>query len=234
MNAPNEKSGGNGRGETIVRAESLTKVFTLPAERIVAVDGVDLEIRRGDFITLMGPSGSGKTTLLDLLGCLEAATSGKLTVLGKDVSNASEDELVALRRARIGFVFQEFLLLPELTALENVQLPATFARSPISRDEAMELLGRVGLTGRANHLPRELSGGERQRVAIARSLAMSNDLLLADEPTGNLDSGNSREVFDLFRRLNDDGLTIVATTHDEKLGALADRRIHLEDGRLVS
>jgi len=219
---------------TIVRAEGLTKVFTLPAEEIVAVDNVDLEIHRGDFITLMGPSGSGKTTLLDLLGCLEAATSGKLTVLGRDVSNSGEDELVDLRRARIGFVFQEFLLLPELTAVENVQLPATFARSPISREEAIELLGRVGLEARANHLPRELSGGERQRVAVARALAMSSELLLADEPTGNLDSRNSREVFELFRELNDDGLTIVATTHDEKLGATADRSIHLEDGRLVA
>ena len=219
---------------TIVRAEGLTKTFRLPAEEIVAVNGVDLEIKRGDFITLMGPSGSGKTTLLDLLGCLESSTSGKLTVLGKDVSNASEDELVSLRRARIGFVFQEFLLLPELTAVENVQLPATFARKPITRDEAMELLGRVGLEARANHLPKELSGGERQRVAVARSLAMSHDLLLADEPTGNLDSKNSRSVFDLFRKLNsEDGLTIVATTHDEKLGATADRSIYLEDGRVV-
>jgi putative ABC transport system ATP-binding protein len=218
---------------TIVRAEGLTKVFRLPAEEIVAVNDVDLEIERGDFVTLMGPSGSGKTTLLDLLGCLESATSGKLTVLGRDVSNAGEDELVSLRRARIGFVFQEFLLLPELTAVENVQLPATFARSPLSRDEAMDLLGRVGLEGRANHLPRELSGGERQRVAVARSLAMSSELLLADEPTGNLDRKNSRDVFDLFRKLNDDGLTIVATTHDEKLGATADRSIYLEDGRIV-
>lgn len=219
---------------TIIRAEGLTKVFTLPAEEIVAVDRVDLEVERGDFVTLMGPSGSGKTTLLDLLGCLEAATSGRLIVLGEDVSNAREDALVTLRRGRIGFVFQEFLLLPELTAIENVQLPATFARNPLSRDEAMELLGRVGLSARAKHLPKELSGGERQRVAIARSLAMSSDLLLADEPTGNLDSKNSREVFELFRRLNDDGLTIVATTHDEGLGATANRSIHLQDGRLTA
>jgi putative ABC transport system ATP-binding protein len=218
----------------IVRAEGLTKVFTLPAEEIVAVDHVDLEIARGDFVTIMGPSGSGKTTLLDLLGCMEAATSGKLTVLGQDVSGAGEDELVNVRRARIGFVFQEFLLLPELTAIENVRLPAVFARHPMSADEAMELLGRVGLEARANHLPKELSGGERQRVAIARSLAMSNDLLLADEPTGNLDSRNSRDVFRLFRELNEAGLTIIATTHDEKLGATADRSIHLVDGRLVA
>ena len=218
----------------IVRAEGLTKVFTLPAEKIVAVDHVDLEIQRGDFVTIMGPSGSGKTTLLDLLGCMEAATSGKLTVLGQDVSGASEDELVTVRRARIGFVFQEFLLLPELTAIENVRLPATFARQPMSREQAMEHLTRVGLQARANHLPKELSGGERQRVAIARSLAMSNDLLLADEPTGNLDSKNSRDVFDLFRELNGAGLTIIATTHDEKLGATADRSIHLVDGRLVA
>jgi putative ABC transport system ATP-binding protein len=218
----------------IVRAEGLTKVFTLPAEEIVAVDHIDLDIEPGDFVTIMGPSGSGKTTLLDLLGCMESATSGKLTVLGRDVSGASEDELVTVRRARIGFVFQEFLLLPELTAVENVRLPAVFARQPMSRDEAMELLKRVGLEARANHLPKELSGGERQRVAIARSLAMSSDLLLADEPTGNLDSKNSRGVFDLFRELNDAGLTIIATTHDEKLGATAKRSIRLVDGRLAA
>lgn len=220
--------------ETVVHAEGLTKVFRLPAEEIAAVDSVDLEVKRGDFVTLMGPSGSGKTTLLDLIGCLESPSGGELTVLGRNVSVATEDELVLLRRGRIGFVFQEFLLLPELTALENVQLPASFARRPLGRDAAMALLDSVGLDTRAAHLPKELSGGERQRVAIARSLAMSSELLLADEPTGNLDSRNSREVFALFQELNErDGLTIIATTHDEKLGALAKRSLHLEDGRLA-
>jgi putative ABC transport system ATP-binding protein len=220
--------------ETVITARGLTKSFRLTAEEIVAVNGVDLDIHEGEFVSLMGPSGSGKTTLLDLIGCLDSVSGGTLTVFGTDVSKAREDELVAIRRGRIGFVFQEFLLLPELTALENVQLPATFARAPISKAKAMEFLDRVGLAERAKHLPRQLSGGERQRVAIARSLTMSGKLLLADEPTGNLDSRNSALVFDTFRKLNrEDGLTVVAATHDEECGAVAGRCIRLKDGRIV-
>ncbi len=215
-------------------ARNLRKTFALPAEDVHAVDGVDLEIARGEFVTIMGPSGSGKTTLLDLLGGLETVSDGQLTVLGRDISSARESELVKLRRGRIGFVFQDFLLLPELTAIENVALPAIFARRPLDMAAAMAHLVRVGLENRATHLPKELSGGERQRVAIARALAMSTELLLADEPTGNLDSKNSRDVFALLRELNErEGLTIVATTHDEKLGATADRSIQLCDGRVV-
>jgi len=221
-------------GELAISARGLTKVFSLPAEDVRAVDGVDLDIARGEFVTIMGPSGSGKTTLLDLLGGLETITGGSLTVLGREISTSQERDLVTLRRGRIGFVFQDFLLLPELTALENVRLPASFARRPIDERAAMAHLVRVGLERRAEHLPKELSGGERQRVAIARALTMSTELLLADEPTGNLDSRNSAEVFDLLRELNTrDGLTVVATTHDEKLGALADRSIHLVDGRIA-
>ncbi len=217
-----------------IAARGLRKTFALPAEDVHAVDGVDLDIERGEFVTIMGPSGSGKTTLLDLLGGLETVTDGELIVLGRDISSARESELVTLRRGRIGFVFQDFLLLPELTAIENVALPATFARRPPDMATAMAHLVRVGLEHRASHLPKELSGGERQRVAIARALAMSTDLLLADEPTGNLDSRNSSDVFALLRELNErDGLTVVATTHDEKLGATADRSIHLCDGRVV-
>jgi putative ABC transport system ATP-binding protein len=220
--------------QAIIDAEGLTKVFALPAEEIVAVDKVDLKIGRGDFVSLMGPSGSGKTTLLDLLGCLDAISSGRLEVFGRDVSNVSEAALVEIRRGRIGFVFQEFLLLPELTAIENVELPMTFARMPRDRDRARKLLEKVGLGGRANHLPKELSGGERQRVAIARSLAASPNLLLADEPTGNLDTSNSREIWSVFERLNtEDGLTIVVATHDEKLGSRAGRVVRLVDGRIT-
>jgi putative ABC transport system ATP-binding protein len=220
--------------ETIITARGLTKAFRLTAEEIVAVNGVDLDIHEGEFVSLMGPSGSGKTTLLDLIGCLDSVSGGTLKVFGTDVSKAREDELVAIRRGRIGFVFQEFLLLPELTALENVQLPATFARAPISKAKAMEFLDRVGLAERAKHLPKQLSGGERQRVAIARSLTMSGKLLLADEPTGNLDSRNSALVFETFRKLNrEDGLTVVAATHDEECGAVAGRCIRLKDGRIA-
>jgi putative ABC transport system ATP-binding protein len=221
--------------DTIVKAEGLTKIFRLPAEEVVAVDRVDLEIKKGDFVSLMGPSGSGKTTLLDLLGCLDSISGGNLTVFGKDVSSITEDRLVSIRRGRIGFVFQEFLLLPELTAVENVEIPMTFARMPVDRPRALNLLDKVGLAHRANHLPRELSGGERQRVAIARSLAVTPRLLLADEPTGNLDTKNSREIFSVFERLNsEDGLTIVVATHDDELGSRAGRVVRLVDGKIVS
>ncbi|MBD3368715.1 MAG: ATP-binding cassette domain-containing protein [Candidatus Eisenbacteria bacterium] len=221
---------GNG---TIVRAEGLRKIYETPAETIAAVDGVDLTIPRGDFISLLGPSGSGKTTLLDLIGCLDSISEGHLEVFGTDVSDAKESELVSLRRGRIGFVFQEFLLLPELTALENVQVPSMFARSSIDRETAVWFLERVGLGKRADHLPSELSGGERQRVAIARALTTTSGLLLADEPTGNLDSKNSEAVYEVFRALNEeDGLTVVLATHDEHLGGMADRTIRLTDGRV--
>lgn len=220
--------------ETVIKAEQLTKRYKLPAEEIVAVNNVDLEVRQGDFISLMGPSGSGKTTLLDLLGCLTSASSGNLSVFGKDVSKIKETELVKIRRGKIGFVFQEFLLIPTLTAVENVELPMLFARIKTDRNKAVSLLEKVGLGHRVNHLPKELSGGERQRVAIARALAASPRLLLADEPTGNLDSRNSSEIFRLLEKLNnDDHLTIVLTTHNEILGKIAKKTIYLKDGSIM-
>jgi putative ABC transport system ATP-binding protein len=220
--------------ETLIRAEKLTKVYTLAAEKIYAVNGVDLEIKAGEFISLMGPSGSGKTTLLDLIGCLDSITSGRLEVLGKDVSRVSEDKLVENRRGAISFIFQDFLLIPSLTALENVELPLRFARLKCERERSVALLKRLGLGHRINHLPKQMSGGEKQRVAIARALAISPRLLLADEPTGNLDTKSSQEIFDVFTQLNrEDGLTIVVTTHNPKLGAQASRTIYLQDGRIV-
>jgi len=220
--------------ETIIEAKKLTKRYQLFAEDIVAVNSVDLEIHQGDFISLMGPSGSGKTTLLDLLGCLTSASSGTLTMFGRDVSTVRENKLVDIRRGSIGFVFQEYLLIPTLTAVENVELPMVFARRPVDRNRARELLQKVGLGNRAGHLPKELSGGERQRVAIARSLAVSPRLLLADEPTGNLDTENSKGVFALFEQLNkEDGFTIIVTTHDETLGTRASKIIRLQDGRIA-
>jgi putative ABC transport system ATP-binding protein len=220
--------------ETLIRAEKLTKVYTLAAEKIYAVNGVDLEIKAGEFISLMGPSGSGKTTLLDLIGCLDSITSGRLEVLGKDVSRVSEDKLVENRRGAISFIFQDFLLIPSLTALENVELPLRFARLKCERERSVALLERLGLGHRINHLPKQMSGGEKQRVAIARALAVSPKLLLADEPTGNLDTKSSQEIFDVFTQLNkEDGLTIAVTTHNPRLGAQASRTIHLQDGRIV-
>jgi len=220
--------------EAIIRCEKLTKIYKLPAEKILAARDIDLEIYSGDYIAIMGPSGSGKTTLLDSLGCLGRITSGKLFVMGKDLSRAGEGELVSMRRQFMGFVFQDFLLIPSLTALENVQLPLYFARDNQDRGHAIKILEKVGLGKRINHLPGELSGGEKQRVAVARALVTSPKLLLADEPTGNLDSKTSQEIFDLFGKLNrEDGLTIVLTTHNPKLGEQAKRIIYLKDGSIV-
>jgi len=219
----------------LIKADKINKVYKLFAEEIKAVRDVDLEICQGEFIAIMGPSGSGKTTLLDILGCLNRVSSGKLKVLDNDVSMLKESSLVKIRRANIGFVFQEFLLIPTLTALENVELPLLFAKLPQERKLAVNLLQKVGLGSRVNHLPKELSGGERQRVAIARALATSPRILFADEPTGNLDTKSGQQIFDIFKELNQkDGLTIVLTTHNNKLGLQAKRIIYLKDGRIVS
>ena len=219
----------------LIKAEKISKVYRLPAEEIRAVQEITLEINAGEFVAIMGPSGSGKTTLLDILGCLDKVSSGKLRILGKDVSALKENSLVNMRRKNIGFVFQDFLLIPTLTALENVELPLLFARMPQEHKKAKELLKRVGLDRRLNHLPKEMSGGERQRVAIARALVTSPQLLLADEPTGNLDTKSGQEIFDIFKDLNQkDGLTIVLTTHNPRLGSQAGRIIYLKDGRSVS
>ncbi|HOX54279.1 MAG: ABC transporter ATP-binding protein [Candidatus Omnitrophica bacterium] len=220
--------------ECLIKTEKLTKIYKLPAEQIRAVRDIDLEIFAGDFISIMGPSGSGKTTLLDSLGCLTTITSGRLIVSGKDVSHANESELVSVRRKFISFVFQDFLLIPSLTVLENVMLPLYFARLPQDRNRAVEILEKVGLGHRINHLPKQISGGEKQRVAIARALAISPKLLLADEPTGNLDTKYAQEIFHIFKKLNQEGLTIVVTTHNPNLGSQASRIIYLQDGKIIS
>jgi putative ABC transport system ATP-binding protein len=220
--------------ECVIKAEKLTKIYSLPAEQIQAIRDIDLEIYSGDFIAIMGPSGSGKTTLLDSLGCLGKITSGHLMIMGKDVSGAGEKTLVSIRRTFVSFIFQDFLLIATLTALENVELPLYFARKPYDRKRSLELLEKVGLGKRINHLPKELSGGEKQRVAIARALATSPKILFADEPTGNLDTRSSQEIFDLFGQLNkEDHLTLVVTTHNPKLGLQAGRIIYLKDGRTI-
>jgi len=221
-------------GQAIIKTEGLTKTYTRGSEKIHAVDNVSLEINEGAFLALMGPSGSGKTTLLDLIGCLDSITSGKLEVFGHDVSRAKESALTKLRRGKIGFIFQEFLLIPSLTVIENIELSLYFARLPQDKKRLQGLLIKVGLGHRVNHLPKQLSGGERQRVAVARALAVSPKLLIADEPTGNLDTKNSGEIFSLFRKLNkEDGLTIILATHNPALGSQADRIINLRDGKIV-
>jgi len=219
----------------LIKAEKISKTYILFAEEVNAVKDLDLEIRQGEFVAIMGPSGSGKTTLLDILGCLDRVSTGKLKVLGQDVSLLKESALVKIRRVNMGFVFQEFLLIPTLTALENVELPLLFAGLPQNRQQAVNLLEKVGLGKRVNHLPKELSGGERQRVAIARALVTSPKILFADEPTGNLDTKSGQQIFDIFKELNQkDNLTIVLTTHNNKLGLQAKRIIYLKDGNIVS
>ena len=219
----------------LIKAEKITKIYKLPAEEIKAVRDIDLEIRSGEFIAIMGPSGSGKTTLLDILGCLDKISSGKLQVLGKDISSMKENALVNIRRGNIGFVFQDFLLIPTLSALENVELPLLFAGLKTEREKAIDLLKKVGLGHRVNHLPKEMSGGEKQRVAIARALIASPKILFADEPTGNLDTKSGQQIFQVMKELNQkDGLTIILTTHNNKLGAQTSRIIYLKDGSIVS
>ena len=218
----------------VVKAEKLTKTYKLLAEEIAAVNQVDLEIKSGEFISIMGPSGSGKTTLLDMIGCLDHSTSGRLQILGEDVSKMKESRLVKIRRGQIGFVFQDFSLIPTLTALENVQLASHFAGLSQDRSVSTGLLDKVGLGHRMNHLPKQMSGGEKQRVAIARALVTEPKFLVADEPTGHLDSKNAKEILDVFKQLNnEEKLTIIVATHNEKLGRQTDRAVYLQDGKIV-
>lgn len=220
---------------TIIKAEKLTKLYKLAAEIVHAVDGIDFEIQSGEFLAVMGPSGSGKTTLLDIIGCLDSISGGRLEILGKDVSRLPERKLVNIRRGRIGFVFQDFSLIPTLTAMENVRYGGWLAGRNTSPDKAMSYLDKVGLAGRAAHLPRQLSGGEKQRVAIARALAVEPEILIADEPTGHLDSVNSQAIVDLLIKLNaKDGLTVILATHDIGLGNQCSRIISLRDGKIVA
>lgn len=201
-----------------------------------ALRGVTLEIQRGDYIAVMGPSGCGKSTLLNILGCVEQPTSGRLTYEGRVVNGLGDAELTRLRLRAIGFVFQRFFLLPMLTAEENVMLPMMEAGVPKTErvQRARELLDYVGLSHRARHKPSELSGGEMQRVAIARALANRPQLLLADEPTGELDAATGEQIAQLFHRLNDEEMTIVMVTHNAELAQTAQRVLHMRDGQIVS
>lgn len=213
----------------IIKAEKLRKFYPLYAETIEALKGIHLTIHKGEFVSIMGPSGAGKTTLLNLIGCLDTPSEGSLEVLGSEVSRLTEQEQRTMRLFHVGFVFQEFFLIPSLTALENVALPMLFARR--GEYDARALLESVGLSQRMHHLPRELSGGEMQRVALARALANKPALLLADEPTGNLDTKNAAAIYELLRNLaSAEGLTVVAATHNTKLAYQADRVIHLREG----
>ena len=217
--------------EVVIRAESIGKAYRVGASVVDAVHGVDLVVVRGEFVVLMGPSGCGKTTLLNLFGCIDAPTSGRLQVFGTDTAAMTETDRSRLRLRRIGFVFQRFYLLPMLTAFENVELPMIEANVPRrERRERIEgLLARVGLSHRLHHRPHQLSGGEMQRVAIARSLANRPDLLIADEPTGELDRKTGASILALIKELRDGGLTLVMATHDPHAAQLGDRTIEMEN-----
>ena len=221
--------------KALVRARGLRKEYGSGEGLVRAVDAVDLEVARGETLSIMGPSGCGKSTLLHLLGGLDRPSAGELWMAGRRVDRLSERALARLRRYEVGFVFQAYHLMDELTAQENVELPALLAgRSPgEARRHARQLLDQVGLAARADHLPSALSGGQRQRVAIARALANEPQLVLADEPTGNLDSTATLEVLRLFEALHAAGLTLVIVTHDERIAATADRLISMRDGAFV-
>ena len=219
---------------TLIEARDLKRYYQRGSETVRAVDGIDLEIRAGEMVSVLGPSGSGKTTLIHLFSCLDSPTGGTLIIDQKCVSGLKEDELTKVRRGLLGFVFQKFYLMPTLSVAENVELPLLFYRQPVSRKETLKVLRRVSLEDRANHMPNQLSGGEMQRVAIARALIINPKILIADEPTGNLDSENGIAVFDLFRELvRDQGISVVVTSHNLALGHRADRIITLADGKIV-
>jgi putative ABC transport system ATP-binding protein len=223
-------------GETVLLAHDLSKDYPMNGEAVHALRGISMEVRSGEYVAVVGPSGSGKSTLLQLIGGIDIPSRGSVEIMGTSLSSLSDRQLTRLRLDRLGFVFQRFHLLPVLTARENVELPMAEAgmkgRERVAR--ALELLGYVGLRHRAGHMVTQLSGGEMQRVAIARALANRPALLLADEPTGELDAATGDEILVLFSRLNRDGTTLVVVTHDERLAAQAGRVIHMLDGRIKS
>jgi putative ABC transport system ATP-binding protein len=220
----------------VIEIQDLRKVYVMGDEEVAALAGVSLSVDRGESLAVIGPSGSGKSSLMNILGGLDRPTSGAYRFEGEDVGEFDDDQLAEFRRRRIGFIFQSFQLLPRLTALQNVELPMIYAgREPAERRRrAAELLDRVGLGSRLTHRPTQLSGGQQQRVAIARALANDPDLLLADEPTGALDTHTGEEVMALFKTLNREGLTLIIVTHDPEVAAEANRRVAFRDGLIVS
>ncbi len=216
----------------LISLQKIHKGYQLGKNFVPIIKGVDIEINKGEFIVLMGPSGSGKTTLMNVLGCLDVPEKGNYFLDGQDVSRMSEDELSEIRNKYIGFVFQSFNLIPDLTVLENVSLPSLYAGNE-DIGKAKKILEEIGLGERLEHQPSELSGGQRQRVAIARALINSPDIIFADEPTGNLDSKSGKEVMEIFRKLNEGGTTIILVTHDALTASFASRTIDLKDGLII-
>jgi putative ABC transport system ATP-binding protein len=220
----------------LIELKDVRKLYDMGAEQVRALNGVDLAIERGEYVAIMGPSGSGKSTLMNLLGCLDTPSSGSYVLNGTAVEKLSDHELAAIRNKEIGFVFQTFNLLARTDALQNVELPLVYSGMPRRerRERAAKALERVGLADRASHQPNELSGGQRQRVAIARALVNEPSILLADEPTGNLDSATSEDIMKLFAALHGQGNTVILVTHEQDIAAHAERRILLRDGKVVA
>ncbi len=218
----------------LIVLKKISKIYKMGKVEVPALMDADLQIKKGEYLAIMGPSGSGKSTLMNVLGCLDVPTSGEYFLDGKDIGKLNDVEMASIRNQMIGFVFQTFNLLPRLNARKNVELPLIYAgvKRQERRIRADKLLESVGLSGRAEHLPSELSGGERQRVAIARSLANDPHLILADEPTGNLDSKSGEEIMKIFDSLNKSGVTIIVVTHENFIAEHADKSIHILDGRI--
>lgn len=219
---------------SIIEGKDLIKTYRRGSEEIHALKGVDFNAEAGEFISIIGPSGSGKTALLNVLGCLDTPTTGSLRLNGTEIRGLKEKDLVKVRRDNIGFVFQQFFLMPTLTARENIELPLLFARKSVDKRRVDEVLEMVGLADRGDHLPGQMSGGEMQRVAVGRALINDPRIIMADEPTGNLDSATSEKIYDLFSDLNSQGLTLIVVTHNMDLAEKAKRVFTLKDGQIVS
>lgn len=221
--------------QELIKIEKINKKHFLGENTLHVLEDIDLEIKLGEFTAIIGPSGSGKSTLMNILGCLDRPTSGEYYLHGKDISNLSDDQLAEVRNKHIGFVFQSFNLLPRISAQENVALPLIYAgvETKERMQQAAKLLERVGLGDRMHHRPNELSGGQKQRVAIARALINNPSIIMADEPTGNLDSKSSVEIMEIFKELNDSGKTVIVVTHDPEIAEQAKRIITVRDGKLI-
>ncbi|MCH9009714.1 MAG: ABC transporter ATP-binding protein [Chloroflexi bacterium] len=217
----------------MIRLENIGKIYHMGTVDVEVLKGISLTIEKGEFVSIMGASGSGKSTLMNIIGCLDVPTSGRYTLSGENVGMLSDDRLADIRSNTIGFVFQTYNLLPRQTALENVQLPLMYTKTRGRRNKALEALERVGLSDRVRHRPTEMSGGQQQRVGIARALVKDPDILLADEPTGNLDTHSSEEILGIIRRLNQEGITVIVVTHDPDIAAFTKRTITLRDGQVV-
>ncbi|MCS7203629.1 MAG: ABC transporter ATP-binding protein [Thermodesulfovibrio sp.] len=221
----------------LIKLEKVVKIYKFGENEVKALDSITVEIDRGEFVCVMGPSGSGKSTFMNIVGCLDTPTSGKYYLEGIDVSTMNAEELAEIRNKKIGFIFQQFNLLPRAKAWENVELPLIYAgiNSKERKNKALEMLNKVGLLERAEYFPRQLSGGEQQRVAIARALVNNPSILLADEPTGNLDSKSSIEIMQIFKKLNEEeGLTTIVVTHEPDIAAFGKRQIRFLDGKIIS